>query len=105
MEGAGGDEEDVVGLHAAVLRAHRRALDDRQKIPLDALARHVGPRGARLAAGDLVDLVEEDDAALLTALDGELLHAVVVDELLRLLLLEDLERFGDQQLAALRLAL
>ena len=65
VEGAGGDEQDVVGLHRAVLGRDRRALDDRQQVALHALARDVGAVARALAAGDLVDLVEEDDAGLL----------------------------------------
>ena len=64
VERAGGDEEHVIGLDGAVLGVDRRALDDRQQVALHALARDVGPAAARLAPGDLVDLVEEDDAGL-----------------------------------------
>ena len=42
VEGSGGDEEDVVGAHRAELGLHRRALDDREDVALDALARDVG---------------------------------------------------------------
>ena len=48
VERAGGDEQDVVRAHRAVLGGHRRALDDRQQVALHALARHVGTvRGPR----------------------------------------------------------
>ena len=53
-------------LTGAVLGVDRRALDDRQQVALHALARDVGRR-ARSRAGDLVDLVDEDDARLLGA--------------------------------------
>ena len=42
VEGARGDEEDVVGLDAAVLGADGRAFDQRQQVTLHALARYVG---------------------------------------------------------------
>ena len=64
MKRAGGDEQDVVGLHRSVLGVDGGALDQRQQVALHAFARHVGAAQA-FAAGDLVDLVEEDDAVLL----------------------------------------
>ena len=64
VEGARGDEQDVVGLDHAVLGVDGRALDQRQQVALHALARDVG--ALRLGARrDLVDLVDEDDAVLL----------------------------------------
>ena len=68
VEGARGDEQDMVGLHRPVFGGDRGALDQRQQVALDALARdraaaHVGDR-------DLVDLVEEDDAVRLGVLQG-----------------------------------
>ena len=70
VERAGGDEQDVVGAHHAVLGVDRGALDDGQDVALDAFAADIGPVAA-LAPGDLVDLVDEDDAGLLDALDGD----------------------------------
>src|SRR5713101_2188608 len=69
VEGAGGDEEDVVGADGPVLRRHGRALDDGQEVALDALPRDVRTV-ARLAPGDLVELVEEDDAGVLRLPDS-----------------------------------
>ena len=68
VERAGGDEQDVIGLHHPVLRVDRRAFDDRQDVALHAFAADVRALAA-FAAGDLVDLVDEDDAGLLHALD------------------------------------
>src|SRR2546427_728679 len=88
VKGAGRDEQDVVGAHGPVLGRDGRALHDRQQVPLDALAGDVGPV-TRLAPGDLVELVEEDDPRVLGPPDrlrDDLLH---VDELLRLLLNEE----------------
>jgi len=88
-----GDEQDVVGLHGAVLRAHCGAFDDRKEVTLYALPRHVGAANVAVRA-HLVDLVQEDDARLFGALHRVALDLVVVDELLRFLLLENLERVG-----------
>src|SRR3546814_20079690 len=72
-----GDEQDVVGLHRAVLGADRAALDQRQQVALPALAGHV--RAHALAAlGHLVDLVDEHDAVLLAGLDRGLANPVLV---------------------------
>src|SRR5262249_37696502 len=100
----GGDEEDVIGLHHPVLGVDRRSFDDGQDVALHAFAADVGTV-APFAAGDLVDLVDEDDARLLDALDGGAGHAVHVDQLLLFLLLEVLERLGHLQLPPFGLAL
>ena len=64
VEGAAGDEQDVVGLDRAVLGRDGGALDQRQQVALHALAADVRTHAA-LARADLVDLVEEHDAVLL----------------------------------------
>ena len=101
VERAGGDEEDVIGLHHAVLRLHVRAFDDRQQVALHAFARDVGPAHLRPLAGDLVDLVEEDDAELLDALERVGGDVVQVDQLLELLLEQNATRLGDLHRALL----
>ena len=58
-----------------------------------------------LAARDLVDLVDEDDAGLLDALDGRAGHAVHVHQLLLFFLGQVFERLGHLHLAALGFAL
>jgi hypothetical protein len=102
VERAGGDEQHVIGLDRAVLGRDGRALDDRQQIALHALARDVGAAGSiPFAAGDLVDLVEEDDAVLLGAGHRVAVHAVVIDQLVDLLLGQsDLAGVGHLELAA-----
>jgi hypothetical protein len=84
VEGAGGDEQDVVALHRPVLGRDRGALDQRQQVALHALARDIGAAAA-LAAADLVDLVEEDDAVVLDLADRRLGDRVLVDQLVALL--------------------
>src|SRR5437762_2752923 len=100
MEGAGGDEEDVVRADDPVLRRHRGPLDDGQEAALDAL-----PGDVRAAAGlppsDLVELVQEDDARVLgppDRLGDDLFH---VHELLRLFLDEEPPRLRDPHPALL----
>ena len=71
VEGAGRDEQDVVRLHRAVLGGDARALDQGQKVALNALARDVGSGPATFCAGaDLVDLVQEHDAVVLDLPNG-----------------------------------
>src|SRR6266849_10624444 len=61
-------EQDVVGAHVAVPGLDRGALDDRQQVALHTFARHIRADGAALA-GDLVDLVDEDHAVVLHAVE------------------------------------
>ena len=100
MERAGRDEQHVIRLDGTVFRRDLRAFDDRQDVALHAFARDVGP--IRIAFdSDLVDLVEEDDAAALRDLDGRLRDFVHVDELARFFLREDLARLLDRDFALL----
>ena len=80
VEGTGGDEENVVGRHGAVLGLDRRALDDRQQIALHALPRDVRTLATPLARRHLVDLVDEHDARLLDPLHRQLAHLLRVDQ-------------------------
>ena len=67
-------------------------------IALDALARDVRP--ARVAlCGDLIDLVDEDDAVVLGAAERFVLDRVVVDEFFRFLGNEDFHRLAHGDLA------
>ena len=68
MKRAGGDEQDVIGAHHAVLGVDRRAFNDRQDVTLDAFTTDFRPVTA-FTTGDLVDLVNEDDARLFDPLD------------------------------------
>src|SRR5262249_48992091 len=93
MERAGGDEEDVVGLHLAVLGGDGGALDQRQQVALYALAADVGAVAA-LASADLVDLVEEDDAVILDRGDRLLDQLLVVEKLVGFLVDKDVVRIA-----------
>ena len=66
VKGTAGDEQDVIGLDRAVLGVDRGALDQRQQVALPPWRDTSAPWC--LAGGDLVDLVEEDDAVLLDVL-------------------------------------
>src|ERR1035441_8658651 len=61
MECAGGDEENVVGADHAVARVDGGSFNDGENVALYTFARDVGAV-ATLAAGNLVDFIEEDDA-------------------------------------------
>ena len=92
------DEQHVIGLDRAVLGVDRAALDQRQQVALHALARHVGA-GGLLAAGDLVDFVDEDDAVLLGIFHGAQLQLLFVDHFRGFLVDQQLQRLLDLQLA------
>jgi hypothetical protein len=103
VEGAAGDEQDVVGLDHAVLGRYRGAFHQRQQVALHALARHFGAVGFR-ARGDLVDLIEEDDAVLLDVLQRLGLDVLVVDQARGLFVGQRLHRVADLHLAHALLA-
>ena len=94
---AGSDEQDVVGAHHAVARVHGGAFHDGQDVALHAFARNVGSVAA-LAAGNLVDLVEEDDAGVFHALDRDARDLVHIDQALLFFLDEILEGLTDLHL-------
>ena len=98
VERAGGDEQDVIGLHHAVLGADGAAFDQRQQVALHAFARHVGAVRF-LAARDLVDLVDEHDAVLLRVAQRAQLQLFLVDHLRRFFVGEQLERLAHLDLA------
>jgi len=104
VEGAGGDEEDMVGLDHAEFCVDRAAFDQRQQVALHALAGDVGAAGVA-ALGDLVDLVDKDDAVLLDRFQGAGLEVFFVDQARGFFVADQLEGFLDLQLAALLLAL
>src|SRR5262249_40513967 len=84
-----------------ITRVHGRAFDDRENVTLYTLAGDVGTV-ATFAAGDLIDLVKEDDAGLLHAIDRCTRDLVHIDEALLLFLDQVLEGFVDLHLALLR---
>ena len=100
VEGAGSDEEDVVGGDHAVLGVDGCAFDDGEDVALDAFAGDVGAVAA-FASGDLVDLVEKDNAGVFNALDGEAGDLIHIDEAVLFFGDEILEGLGDLHLALL----
>ena len=97
VKGARGDEKDVVRLHHPVFRLHGRPFHERQEVALHAFARDVGASPRPLLAGDLVDLVEEDDARLLRAPDGLFGHGGLVGERVALARHEERTRVGHRK--------
>src|SRR5690606_7889274 len=86
VERARRNEEDVVGLDRPVLGRHGRAFHQRQQVALHAFATDIATADVLAALGDLVDLVDEDDAVLLAGLDRGFAHVVLVDQLAGLFL-------------------
>ena len=98
----------MVGLDHPVFGVDGGSLDQRQKVALHALPRHVGAAPAAFAPaaagrGDLVDLVDEDDSVLLGVEKRGRLQLVFVDQLGCLFVDQHLERFGDLHPARLAL--
>src|SRR5262245_51919160 len=87
-----------------MFRIDGRAFHDRQDVALNAFAAHLGTVRS-LAPGNLVDFVDENDAALLDTLDRRLRHAFHVDQLLLFFLCQELERLGYFQFSLTRLPL
>ncbi len=79
MERSGGDKQDMIGLHIAILRLHGRPFDDRQQVTLHALPRDVLPTRA-FDGHDLVDLVEKDDAQVFGQLDRLGVDLLLIDQ-------------------------
>src|SRR3546814_4418703 len=79
VESTRGNEQHVVRAHRPMLGGHRGALDEWQQVALNALARDVGA-AALGARGDLVDLVQEDDAVLLDSGDRGADYRLLVEQ-------------------------
>src|SRR5207249_1179430 len=67
---------------------------------LNALAAHIWAVPA-FASGNFIDFVQEDNAAVLDALDSQAGHGIHIDELLLLFLNQVFQRFGDLHLSFL----
>ena len=91
VERARGDEQDVIRLHRPVFGRDRRAFDQRQQVALHAFAGNAGAHAA-VAGGDLVDLVEEDDAVILGRLERLAHDLVLVEQLVGLVVDQDARR-------------
>ena len=97
VERSGGDEQNVVGAHHAVARVDRGAFDDGQDVALHAFAGDVGAVAA-FASGDFVDFVEEDDAGIFHAIDGQAGDLVHIDQALLFFLNQIFEGLVDLHL-------
>ena len=98
MKRATADEQDVIGSHHTVLRRDRGSFHQGQKVALYALSRDFGC-ACFLSAGDFVDLVEKHDAVLFGIGQRAQFDFLVVDELSRFLIGDQLERIAYLQLA------
>src|SRR5579883_1215468 len=75
----------MVGLDRPMLGRNGRALDERQKVALDAFTRDVAAAAISLTGADLVDLVQEDDAIVFNFADRLLDNLILVDQLVAFL--------------------
>jgi hypothetical protein len=100
VERAGRHEEHVVRPDRSVARRHGGALDDGEHVPLHALAGDVGSGPLAGAEGDLVDLVDEDDPAVLHAISGLAVDPILIEARLGLLVGEQVEGLPHLELAA-----
>ena len=103
VERAGRHEQNMVGLHRAVLGLHVGALDDGEQITLHTLPRHVGAASLTAFAGDLVDFVEEHDAHRFGTFQRIARDVVEVDELLEFLIEQNPTRLAHLHRAPLLL--
>src|SRR5205807_7321646 len=102
---AGGDEKNVVGFDHSMFGLDVRSFDDRQQIALYSFARDIRAASSRTTlARNLIDLVEEDDAHRLYALQRIGGDVFLVDQFFQLFAEEDAARLRHLD-AALFLAL
>ena len=90
----GGDKQNMVGLHRAILGIDGRSFDNGQQIPLHAFPGHVGPQ-VLFPTGDFIDLIQKDDAGLFDPFDGVTRHLIHVNQFLRFFLRQVFQRFGN----------
>src|ERR1035438_6837531 len=88
----------MVCAHETIARVDRGALDDGQDVALHALAADVRTMPA-FAPGDLIDLVQKNDAARFHPLQRGARHLVHVDEFRLLFLHQIVQRLGHPHLA------
>ena len=100
MEGAGGDEQDMVGAHHTVFGGDGAAFDQWQQVTLHPFTGDIGAL-ALGATGDFVHFVEKDNAVLLHHFDRLGLDLLLVQQLGGLLVDQLLEGVLDAHLAFL----
>ena len=96
----GGDEEHMIGLHHAIARLYVGAFNDGQQISLHPLARHIGSAGLSAFTGNLVDLVEKDDAHGFNSFQCVTGNVVEIDQLVEFFIKQNTTRLGDLDGAA-----
>ena len=104
MKCARGDKENVICFDHAVTRVDRGPFDNGKDVALDPLTGNVRPVPC-FASGNLIYLVEEDDAGRLDPLGRGPRNGVHVDEPFLLFRHEIFHRLIDAHLAALGAAL
>ena len=85
MEGARGDEQDVVGLAPARTWCETVVPSISGSRSRCTPSRETSPPTPPSRAGDLVDLVDEDDAVVLDEVDGVAGQRLLVEQLVGLL--------------------
>src|ERR1700733_6373069 len=100
VKGAGGDEQNMVGLHRAVLGRYGSAFDQGQEVALNAFARDVAAAAA-IAHADLVDLVQKHDAVVLDRIDRFLHQLIAIQQLVGFLVDQELMGILDREAAGL----
>ena len=101
VKSPGRDEKNVVGAHHPITRVDGGAFDNGQDVALHTLSRNVRSVTA-FAAGNLVDLVEENDAGVLHAINRHARDLVHVDQALLFFLNQVFECLADLHLPLLR---
>ena len=89
MKCTGGNEEDVLGPDWAVFGVDRGTFDNRKQVPLDSFPGNIGSVGLTPTGGNLIHLVEEDDAVFFHpfhCFTGDLFH---IDQFSNLFLLQN----------------
>src|SRR5947209_5750430 len=102
MKRSGCDEQDMVGTHWAITAIDRGALDHRQQVTLDALARNIRAM-RRWRAAYLVQLIDENNPLILDERDGLLRDYGTIDQGLGFLLQENAAGLLDRNLPLLAL--
>src|SRR5712691_2622191 len=98
VKSPGRDEKNVVGAHHPITRVDGGAFDNGQDVALHTFSRNVRSVAA-FAAGNLVDLVEENDAGVLHAINRHARDLVHVDQALLFFLNQVFECLADLHLS------
>src|SRR5438045_7456265 len=101
MKRASRHKKDMIRAYESMPRVDRSALDNRQDIALHALAADIGSV-TRFPPRDLVNLIQENDAAALHSFECNARHLIHIDQLLLFLLQQIFEAFRHAHFALAR---